>query len=164
MNPTRGGWLILLTLFVAMILSVVHLPQDWAAWLGWLRPNWMLLVLFFWVMELPHRLGLIAAWCLGVLMDGLLGEPLGLNGLLLAAFTYLTWRFFERLRMYSALQQCGVIFMLVLAAELVRQFVISLGSEHVVDAGALLVALMSMLLWPFVYLLLIRAKTAVRVE
>ena len=140
MNPTRGGWAILLTIFLAMLLSVVHLPESWPGWLGWLRPNWMLLVLFFWVMELPHRIGLIAAWFIGFLMDGLLGEPLGLNGLMLATATYITWRSFERLRMYSVLQQCGVVFLLVAAIEFGRQIVVSLDSARVVDFGPLLVA------------------------
>ena len=40
MNPMAGGWLILLTLAFAMLLAVVHLPETWPAWLGWLRPVW----------------------------------------------------------------------------------------------------------------------------
>ncbi len=164
MNPTRGGWAILATLFFAMVLSVVHLPENWWDWLGWLRPNWMLLVLFFWAMELPHRIGLIAAWIVGLLLDGLLGEPLGLNGFLLAACTYLTWRFFERLRMYSVLQQCGVVFLLAIAVEFGRQIVISLGSDRGLDFSAVLIGFTSMLVWPLVYLVLLRIRTAVRVE
>ena len=61
MNPTQGGWLILLTIAVALILSVLHLPESWPQWLGWLRPAWVMLVVFFWVMQVPHRIGLITA-------------------------------------------------------------------------------------------------------
>ena len=62
MNPTQGGWLILLSLVVALLLAVVHLPESWPQWLGWLRPAWVIMVLFFWVMELPPRVGLVSAW------------------------------------------------------------------------------------------------------
>ena len=164
MNPTRGGWVILLSVFAAMLLSVLHLPETWPQWLGWLRPNWMLLVLFFWVMELPHRIGLIAAWVIGLLLDALLGEPLGLNGLLLASVTFVTWRFFERLRMYALAQQCATVFALVLGAELVRYAVITLGSERALEWQLIWVAVASTVIWPFLFVLLMRIKTAVRVE
>ena len=164
MNPANGGWVILVTLLVAMFLSVFHLPQEWPGQLGWLRPNWLLVVLFFWVVEVPHRIGLIATWCLGFLVDALLSEPLGLNGFILAGVTYFTWSFYERLRMYSALQQCAVIFVLVLAAELLRHFVLSLEVARSASWGILVVPLVSMLIWPIVYLLLIRLRTGMRVE
>ena len=93
MNPFNGGWVVLLSLLIAMLFTVAHLPLSWPEWLGYLRPNWLLLVLFFWVMELPERIGLVTAWLLGLVMDALLSQPLGLNGFIFAGFTYVTWRF-----------------------------------------------------------------------
>lgn len=164
MNPANGGWLILVTILFAMVLGVLHLPETWPAWLGWLRPAWVSMVIFFWVMALPDRLGLIAAWMLGFLVDALNADPLGLNGFLLAAITYITWRFYERLRMYSVVQQCGVVFMLVLAGETLRMLVVDLMFARGMSWGVMLPALTSMLLWPFVYLFLDRLRASVRVE
>ena len=163
MNPTQGGWLILLTVAGAMVLAVAHLPETWPQWLGWLRPAWVAVVVFYWVMELPHRLGLIAAWILGALVDVLQAEPLGLNGLILAAITYVGWRFYERLRMYSVAQQCGVVFLLVLGAELLRAVVLEVVSDRGWSWGLLLPPLSSMLIWPFVALLLTRLRLQFRV-
>ncbi|MEQ8691666.1 MAG: hypothetical protein RIC89_12650, partial [Pseudomonadales bacterium] len=78
--------------------------------------------------------------------------------------TFITWRFFERLRMYSGVQQCGVLFMLVLSAEVVRALVIGLDSNRELVWPVLATALVSTLLWPPIYLILLRIKTAVRVE
>ena len=164
MNPARGGWVVLLSVLFAMLLAVAHLPESWPDWLGWLRPNWILLVLFFWVMELPERIGLVAAWVVGLLTDALVGEPLGLNGMLFAGFTYVTWRFFERLRMYSGVQQCGVLFLLVLSAEVIRGLVIGLDSNRELQWSVLVMALVSTFIWPLIYLLLLRVKTLARVE
>ena len=75
MNPFNGGWLVLITLAVAVLLAVVHLPETWPNWLGWMRPHWLMLVLFFWVMELPERIGLVAARVIGLLMDALYPIP-----------------------------------------------------------------------------------------
>ena len=164
MNPSGGGWVILLTLVVAMVLSVAHLPESWPAWLAWLRPSWLVMVVFFWVIELPHRLGLIAMWLLGCLVDVLLAQPLGVNGVVLAGTTYVAWRFFERLRMYSVIQQAGMIFILVLGAEVVRSLALIVSSQHQFSFMILLTALVSAVLWPFAYLPLMRLRTALRIE
>lgn len=164
MNPLNGGWVILLSLVIAMIFAVFRLPDGSPEWLGILRPGWVLLVLFFWVMELPQRIGLVSAWIIGLLMDGLLGQPLGLNGFLFAGFTYVTWRFFERLRMYSVIQQCGVLMCLVMLAELIRAWVMNLVHDQPISPALLGTVFMSALLWPFIYLLLMRIRTHLRVE
>ncbi|MFU8817920.1 MAG: rod shape-determining protein MreD [Pseudomonadales bacterium] len=163
MNPFQGGWLILLTLAAAMVLAVVHLPETWPQWLGWLRPAWVALVIFYWVTELPHRIGLISAWALGILVDVLQAEPLGLNGVILATVTYVGWRFYERLRMYSILQQCGVVFLLVVGAELTRALVLELVAGRGWSWGLFGPAVLSMLAWPFVALLLTRLRLQFRV-
>lgn len=163
MNPTQGGWLILLTVAGAMALAVAHLPETWPQWLGWLRPAWVAMVIFYWVMELPHRIGLIAAWVLGAPLDVLQAEPLGLNGVILAAITYVAWRFYERLRMYSVVQQCGVIFLLVLGAELTRVVVMGLVEDRAWSWGVMGPPLVSLVLWPFVALALARLRFKFRV-
>lgn len=163
MNPTRGGWVILLTVAAAMSLAVVHVPETWPQWLGWLRPAWVAMVLFYWVTELPHRIGLIAAWLLGALVDVLQADPLGLNGVILAAITYVAWRFYERLRMYSIVQQCGVVFVLVLGAELTRAVVLNLAEDRGLSWGVLGPPAVSLLLWPFVALALGRLRLQFRV-
>ena len=164
MNPSHGGWLILLTIALAMVLAILHVPESWPQWLGWLRPAWLAMVVFYWVMELPHRLGLISAWVIGLLLDVLYADPLGLNGFLLAAITYVVWRFYERLRMYSIVQQCVVVFLLVLVTESLRIVVQDVAWSRGWSWGVILPALMSMLTWPFVYLVLQRARLQVRVE
>lgn len=164
MNPSQGGWLILLTLLVALLLAIVHVPESWPQWLGWLRPAWVAMVVFFWVMELPHRVGLVAAWILGLLLDVLYADPLGLNGVLLASITYIGWRFYERLRMYSILQQGGVVFLLVLGTEAARLAVQDLVFDRGWSWGVLFPAVTSLAIWPFLYLGLSRLKFRVGVE
>ena len=163
MNPFKGGWLILLSLFVAMVLAVMHLPESWPQWLGWLRPNWLVLVVFFWVIELPDRIGLITAWIVGLTVDALVAAPLGFNGFILASVTYVAWRFFERLRMYSVLQQCSVVFFMVFAAEVLSVFA-RYASSTQWGAELLVIPIVSTIAWPFLYVLLDRFRTRVRVE
>ncbi|MDA1076677.1 MAG: rod shape-determining protein MreD [Proteobacteria bacterium] len=164
MNPAQGGWLIFLTLMVAMVLSALYLPQDWPQWLAWLRPTWVMLAVFFWVVEVPHRIGLISTWLIGLLVDVLYAEPLGLNGLILSILTFVTWRFYERLRMFSIPQQGGVVFLLILMGEAMRMVVLNLTMDRELTWMMVLPALTSLALWPFVWPVLTSAKNRFRVE
>jgi len=163
-NPSRGGWVIMLTIALAMLLAVVHLPTDVPAWLGWLRPSWLVLVVFYWVMALPHRLGMITAWITGLLLDALFADPLGVNGFCLAALTYVTWSFYERFRMYSIAQQAAVVFLLVLGTELVRMVAQHVARDSALSWWVLIPALTSTVAWPFVIWILGRLRRQFAVE
>lgn len=164
MNPARGGWFIGLTLFLALVLAAIHLPQEWPEWLGWMRPQWTAVVVFFWVLHFPNRFGLIWAWVLGVLLDVLQADPLGLNALSLATITYVTWKLYERLRMYTVVQQCGVVFLLTAAAELFRLLVHALWLDREISFLFITGALMSGLIWPPVEALLLQLSSQFRVD
>ena len=74
MSRQRNGWVLPVSLLLALLLGVVPLPD----WLQPLRPYWLALVLAYWLLEVPERVGLGVAFGLGLLADlafgGLLGE------------------------------------------------------------------------------------------
>ena len=164
MNLTRGGWVILLTLFAGVVFTMVHLPGGAPDWLGWLRPAWVLVIVFYWAFAVPHRTGLISAWLVGLLLDIALADPLGLNAMLLAGVTYVAWRFCDRLKMYAISQQCVIVFLLILAADVVRLLVQDLAWDRGFSPLVLVPALVSTLLWPVVYLVLEQLRLRFRVD
>lgn len=131
MNPLRGGWLIFVTLLAAMAAGVARLPAAAPDWAALLRPDWLLAVAFFWSFTASERTGMVHAWLLGLAMDALLGDPLGLNGACMAAAVYVGRTLHDRLRLYSLVQTTAIAFAIFAAAaalrELVRIWV--LGSE-----------------------------------
>ena len=163
MNPGQGGWVILLTVVLAMLAAIVHLPESWPAWLGWWRPVWVPLVLFFWVVEVPHRVGLIVAWMVGLCLDVLVADPLGVNGALLACLTFVTWRFYERLRMFAVLQQSLLLLVLLGVYELLRASILAWVRGDSFHWAILLGPVLSAFLWPFLYMFLQRLRTGFRV-
>jgi len=130
MNPTNGGWLILLTLIAAMILTVAELPIGEAHWLRWLGPDWSLAVLFFWAIAAPARIGMVSAWCVGFFFDALLGasHPFGLHGIGFAFTVFVVGRLHQRLGMVNVVQQSALLLALALAVQvfkgLVRAFLV----------------------------------------
>lgn len=112
-----------LSVIAAMLLAVVRLPAL-PEWVGWLRPDWGVLVLFFWTIAAPGRTGVVSAWLAGFFFDALLTAPLGLHGVGFATVTYLAMRFQARLAMYTLPAQTALLAvasaLLALLQELLR--------------------------------------------
>lgn len=144
-------WVIFLTFFIGYLLAIVPMPP----WAMSYRPEWVSLVLIYWVMALPYRIGIGTAWFAGLLMDILEGSILGLNGLVFAILAYVTLSLHQRLRMFSALQQSGMVLALVGLALMVSHW-LQLATGQTVASGMLFLmgAVSSALLWPFIFQLL----------
>lgn len=156
----RGGWLILLTLVGAFVLTAFRLPMDWPDWLGWLHPDWALLAILFWALAAPQRIGPISAWIAGLFLDVLCADPLGLNALLLALTTHFAAHHRDRLWMYGVVQQCLLVFLIVALAELARQIGQSIAAVPRWTWLSLLPAAVSATLWLLLHRTLGRLKEA----
>lgn len=142
----HGYFVILVTFLVAFVLAVL----PFSSWLEWARPEWTALVLIYWTIALPHRVGIITALVLGIILDVLEGAVLGQNAFALLVVGVLALTLYQRLRVYSLWQQCAVVFVLVGINQLICHWVQNLegvGSETLLF---LLPALTSALLWPVV--------------
>ena len=69
--------LIALIIFFALVIALMPLPFS----LEPFRPDWVLLVLMYWSLALPHRLNIGTAWVVGLLIDLATGSSLGVNSL-----------------------------------------------------------------------------------
>lgn len=145
MEAYRGGWIILLTFAVALWLSVIPLPE----WAQWGRPAWVAMTLIYWVLALPHRVGVGAGWLAGLCLDILEWSPLGQNAFALAVVAYLVLVLHERLRMFSGIQQAAVIFVLLGVSELLSHWLKTLLGVANPNVMFLMPAFVSALLWPW---------------
>ena len=110
MNKAHARWVIYLTLGCALVLMLLPFSTEWRS----LRPDIVSLALFYWVLALPHRVGITTAFAVGISQDLIEGAPLGLSspGLMLA--TLLVLFSYQRIRQYDPLQQSLVVLVLLL--------------------------------------------------
>ena len=108
MKRGNGVWFIGLTFLAALVLATTQGPTS-LKWLSWLRPEWALLLLFYWTVARPRCAGLVWAWILALFFDALLNTPLGLHGLGFVATIYLAARFQPQLAMGTRTQQAVTI-------------------------------------------------------
>lgn len=146
-----GGWVIFLSFFVAYLLAIVPFPE----WAMNYRPQWVAMVLIYWAMALPYRVGIGFAWMAGLMMDILEGSLLGLNALALAIIAYIALSLHQRLRMFTSLQQSGVVLALI-GLHLMMTHWMKIATEQAVSSSLLFLlgALSSAFVWPWMFVLL----------
>lgn len=145
----RGATIIALSFLVAFALTALPLPAWAQAW----RPAWVAMVLVYWCMALPERIGVLTAWLAGVLLDVLVGTTLGQHALGLAVIAGITVFYHKRLRVFSLLQQavvCGA--MLVLHVTLLR--IVDRFAGVPLNTSSYLTVITTTALWPWVFVLL----------
>lgn len=139
-------WVILASFFIALVLAMLPLP----AWLAWGRPEWVALVLIYWVIALPQRVGIFTALLLGVMLDVVEGAVLGQNAFALVAVALLGLLLYQRLRVFSLWQQAAVVFVLIAINQMICQWVQNLEGAGAQTMLFLLPAASSAALWPVV--------------
>ncbi|MBF39695.1 rod shape-determining protein MreD [Idiomarina sp. UBA4520] len=101
---------LLVTYVIALTLMVMPMPATFDVF----RPDWVTLVMLYWIIALPHRVSIGTALILGVLSDVLLGSIVGVHALGMVVVAYLAARNFQRLRNFALIQQAVVIAVLIL--------------------------------------------------
>jgi rod shape-determining protein MreC len=143
-------WVLPASLVVALLLGLLPLP----ALLQPLRPYWLALVLAYWVIEAPERVGLGIAFASGVVADLLYGGVLGEQALRLVMLAFILQRFRARIRFFPMSQQMLAIGGLLFNDRIVSALVHILVDEPTLPWSYWWAPLLGMGLWPLVFVLL----------
>ncbi|MFN2309581.1 MAG: rod shape-determining protein MreD [Gammaproteobacteria bacterium] len=146
----RGGGVILLTVLVAFVLTSLPLPEVWRP----LRPDWVLLVLIYWCMALPHRVGVGVGWLAGLFTDALTGLLLGQHALAYCVVIYLTLKLHQRLRLYPLWQQSLSVLVLLALGQLLLLWINGMVGRPGHAWAYWAPSLLGALLWPLLFTVL----------
>lgn len=145
-----GFFIIIISFLLALMLSIIPLP-DWAVNY---RPEWLPLVLIYWVIALPHRVGLFVAWILGILLDGLYGTVLGEHALALIVIVYLADKFYRQIRMFPVIQQAFSILIFILIYQGILLWIQGVLGQLPNLRWFWISAVTSTIIWPWLFMLL----------
>ncbi len=140
----------LVTVIAAFMLSMMPLP-DWAVKF---RPDWVTLVIIYWAMTMPGRIGVTVAWFVGLMLDVSNGTLLGQQALGLVIIIYVIHMLHRRLRVASLIQQAIIIFFLLLIKQLLTLWVDGMLGYAPHTWLYFMPTLTSTLLWPWLYFIL----------
>ena len=143
----QGSSAIVATVLVALMLTVMPLPD----WLRPARPDWVGLVLIYWCLALPDRVGVVTGWFAGLLVDLLTGTLLGQHAMALAVIAWLTLRFHQRIRLFPVWQQALIILVLLVLHQLLALWVDRFIGRPGPPWYFWTPSLLGMLLWPLIF-------------
>jgi rod shape-determining protein MreD len=152
MNALRlSGWgVIIFTLILGLLLMILPLPH----WAIAFRPAWLLLIMIYWSIALPHRVGILTAWGSGLVLDILQGTLLGENALAFALIIYISLKMHRQFRLFSFPIQSVSIFFLLLLNQLLLFWLQGLQGQTVSVKWFLGLPLVSACLWPWIFYVL----------
>jgi rod shape-determining protein MreD len=112
------------------------------------------MVLIYWCMALPERVGIGVSWMLGVLLDVQQGTVLGQHALGLALVAYITIKSHQRLRVFPLFQQALVVCGYILLFQFIVLWIKGMLGIPPRHWSYWMPAFSSMLLWPWIFIVL----------
>lgn len=145
--------LFVLTLLLGLFLELLK-PSH--GWLVWIWPQWFTLIMAYWILEQPQRVSMMLAVFIGLVIDIAQGIILGEHALILVITVFFLQQTRLKFRFFPLWQQA-----VSLAVVLGLQQVLHLGLYKLLNLPQQWLMQwstvgISILLWPWVFLLLDR--------
>lgn len=153
-----GPIFIFFSFSVAFLFSILALPHS----LSYFRPEWVAMVVIYWVIKSPANVGVVVAWAAGLVLDILEGNLLGVNALSLAVVAYLVLAMHQRIKLFPLLQQSFTVFLVIGIHLMIGHFIRNLAGNPVSGMAYLVPALVSALIWPVLSLFIDKVALKLR--
>lgn len=158
MSRNEPIWPLLASLLLGLLALVLPMPAGWEL----ARPYLLALVLCYWLLEAPERMGMGTAFLIGLLADLVSGTLLGEQALRLMVLAFLVQRFRARLRFFPLWQQAAAVLALLLNDRVIALAIRLTAGDALWPWQAWLAPLLGFLLWPWLFLLLDGLRLRVR--
>ena len=137
--------IISLTFFIGLMLSLMMLP------LGYIAPEWILLINIYWAMALPSNNKMLVAFVSGFFVDIVLGQPLGISSLSYVIFIYIILSLYNSLRYMTVPQQTIMIFFLFIVKQHFFIWTFYMFGLNIDYQTLIISTFTTSALWPFIY-------------
>lgn len=147
--PVRN-WFIVATLLLALLLNLIPVGRFPGV------PDWIAVVLIFWCIHQPLRVGMGAGFVLGLVMDIADGSLLGQHALAYVLLAFVAGGLSRRILWFPLAQQALHVLPMLLGSQLVMLVVRLVGGSEFPGFLWFLSSIVAAVLWhPLTYLLLL---------
>lgn len=154
----------LIVLAFIFIVTFILEIMPWPAGFQGFRPSWLILVLLYWALALPDKVSVGTAFVAGIIWDLILGSILGVHALVLSVAIYFVAKYHLILRNLSLWLQGLIVILYVIA---IRIFIYMIGVVlHAASFNSqeIIGAIISGILWPWVFLLMRQIRRQLRLR
>lgn len=145
LTPAKIGYA-LLTLMVALILNFIPLNP----FLHTLRPDFVALVILYWCINQPQRVGMFAAICAGLMMDVHHAGILGHHAMSYCIIVYIASILRRRISIFQLIKQAPQIGLILVIMQSFQILITLLSGAHFPGWDFYLASLSGTIAWPLV--------------
>lgn len=106
----RALTVMLISFFIAALFSLGVVPAS----IHGFSIDWLVIILIYWALVAPEKVGVFFAWIIGLLLDIFQFSIIGMHAIALLLIIYLVTKFYLRIRLFNIFQQAGLVFFLLL--------------------------------------------------
>ena len=158
MIKTPTPWLVYGSFLLGLVFAILPMPEMVSA----ARPFLLAMLVAYWIMEAPSKVGMGTAFILGLLGDLMSASLLGEQALRLVVIAFLVQRFRARLRFFPLWQQAGAIGLLLLNDRVISALVHWVVGAPQAGWASWFGWMLGMVLWPWLYVFLDMARLRAR--
>ena len=147
--PVKSSFIVL-SLVVAMLLNLLPLSNSVLAW----RPDLLAMVLLYWCINQPQRIGMSTAFIMGLLMDIGNASTLGQHALAYSVMAFAALLFHRRLHFFGPFKQAPQIGLILLIGQSVILLAWLLDGSYFPGWNFFFASGASVILWPLLSSLL----------
>ena len=129
---------------IGLLLQLIPLSSTAVHW----RPQFVLLIVFYWLFRSPFLHGVMFAWLSGLLLDIFVGELLGRHAIVFALCAYLIRLAQQRLHHFGVLHQAMLVLFMVLVSQLLLHSITLIFRVGWEGSLSIAPAITSAIIWP----------------
>jgi len=135
------------SIYLSLLVAFIFLLFPWSGLALKLRPDFMLLVIIFWLLRAPNQCNVGTAWFVGLCVDLATGGTFGQYALAYTVTAFFAVIYQRRLVLFNATQQLVYVFLLLLISQIVLLILKTFAGTESPDWGYFLPSLTGTLLW-----------------
>ncbi len=118
------------------------------------RLQWTTLVLIYWCLAIPERVGVGFSFLTGIMLDIITGSLLGQHAMSLSIIAFITVKTHQRIRVFPPWQQALFVIALLLLDRMLQVWVDGAIGRPAKDAGFWIAPLLGGVLWPWLFIIM----------
>lgn len=142
MHPNK-----LKSIYLSLMLAFMCLLLPWSGLLLKIRPDFVLLVLIFWLIRAPNLCNVGTAWLVGLFVDLATGGTFGQYGLAYTVTAFFAVVYQRRLVLFNSTQQVFYVFLLLITSQVTLLILKSFAGAEILGWSYLIPSITGILLW-----------------
>lgn len=134
-------------IYLSLLLAFICLLIPWPGIALWLRPDFMLLVIIYWLLRAPNQCNVGTAWLAGLLVDLATGGIFGQYALAYTVTTFVAVVYQRRLVLFNSTQQLVYVFALLLLSQIVLLILKTFAGTEWLGWAYFLPSIIGVLIW-----------------